>query len=160
MEQPARIDIHADRWVACVREIAFVGFDFTGATFTAQVRAQKDSTGTPLVNLGTVTTSSAEGVRLIYGGTDTITNHIAANRLDSVPSGVNAITGQPYQTSDSIPLSSIGIRINETTMEGLPEPDDLGDDLTLVWDMHITPTSGLKEKYCGGLFLVRAGVTQ
>lgn len=152
METPARIDIHADRWVACIRELAFVGYNFTGATFLAQVRTVPDAPGTALVNLATVTLSTAEGVRLIYGGTDTIANHIAAGRLSDIPSG--------YASTDSVALSSVGIRVNETTMEALPEPVNIGDDLTLAWDIHITPSGGVKEKYAGGDFIVRAGVTQ
>lgn len=152
METPARIDINADRWVACIRELAFVDYDFTGATFAAQVRATKDATGSALVDLGTVTSSASEGVRLIYGGTDTIANHITAGRLAEVPTG--------YASSDSVALSSVGIRINETTMEAMPEPDDLGDDYVAAWDIHITPSGGIKEKYAGGNFTVRAGVTQ
>lgn len=152
METPARIDINADRWVACIRELAFVGFDFTGATFIGQVRTIADAPGTPLVDLATVGTSTAEGIRLIYGGTDTVANHITAGRLTEAPTG--------YALTDSVALSSVGIRINETTMEGLPEPDDTGDSITFAWDMHITPAGGVKDKYCGGSFVVRAGVTQ
>lgn len=152
METPARIDIHADRWVACIRELAFVGYDFTGATFASQVRAKPDAGGAPLVNLGTVTLTTAEGVLLLYAGEDTVANHIAAGRLDETPSG--------YADADTIYLSNVRIRINETTMEALTAPDDVGDDITLAWDMHITPAGELKDKYAGGDFIVRAGVTQ
>jgi hypothetical protein len=152
MEQPANMPISADRWVACIRTLAFIGFDFTGADFLAQVRLTADAIGSPLVNLATVTLSTAEGIRLIYGGTDTITNHIAAGRLTAVPPG--------YSPSSSVALSVLGLRINETTMEGLPFTNPRGGDEGLVWDMHITPSGGIKDKYCGGTFTVRAGVTQ
>lgn len=152
MDQPARYDIGADRWVACIRSFAFLNFDFTGATFVGQVRLTPDATGSPLVDLATVTLSTAEGIRLIYAGTDTVAAHIAAGRLTAVPSG--------YASGDNLLLSQLGLRINETTMEGLPFPAERGDDAVLAWDMHITPSGGTKDKYIGGVFTVRAGVTQ
>lgn len=152
MITPGRYDIGADRWVACIRTLTFLGLDFTGADFAMQVRSVADATGSPLVDLTTVTTSSAEGVRLIYAGTDTVANHITAGRLTAVPDG--------YVSTDSVALSQVGIRINETTMEALPFPEERGEDSALAWDMLITPSGGIKDKYIGGKFTVRAGVTQ
>lgn len=146
-----RYDIGADRWVACIRTFAFVGLDFTGATFIAQVRLTPDATGSPLVNLATVGSLASEGICLLYAGTDTITNHIAAGRISEVPSG--------YTGASSVALSQLGFRINETTMEALPFPAERGDDAILAWDMQITPSGGIKDKYLGGTFTVRAGVT-
>lgn len=160
MITPGRYDIGADRWVACIRTFAFVGLDFTGATFSAQVRLTPDATGSPLVSLATVGGISTEGVSLLYGGTATITAHIAAGRLHAIPSGTNPLTGLPYAAGDTVALSQVGFRINETTMEGLPFPGERGDDAVLAWDMHITPSGGIKDKYMGGIFTVRAGVTQ
>lgn len=151
MISPGRYDIAADRWVACIRTFSFVGLNFTGATFIAQVRLYPDASGSPLVDLATVTLSTAEGIRLIYGGTDTVANHIAAGRLETVPTG--------YTSASSVALSQVGFRINETTMEGLPFPEERGNDAVLAWDMHITPSGGIKDKYLGGTFTVRAGVT-
>lgn len=152
MQQPAVINIFADRWVACIRKIAFVDLNLTGATFAAQVRAKKDSTGTALVALTTVGGAGSQGVWLDYGGTDTVLNHIAAGRLPEIPPGMT--------NSTSVAVSVVGVRINETTMEGLPEPNTLGDDWPGYWDLHITPSGGTKDKYAGGDFIVRAGVTQ
>lgn len=152
MNQPAKIDIRADRWVACIRQIPFVNADFTGATFISQVRLYGDASGSPLVDLSTVTLSTAEGVRLVYAGTDTVANHIAAGRLSGVPSG--------YESTDSVAVSLVGIRINETTMEGLPFPQERGTAAEFVWDLQITPTGGIKDKYVGGAFMVEAGATQ
>lgn len=151
-ETPGRYDIGADRWVACIRTMAFLGLDFTGAAFSMHVRLKPDLSGSPLVNLATVTTAAEEGVRLIYSGTDTVANHITAGRLPGIPSG--------YASGDNLLLSQVGIRINETTMEGLPFPAERGCDAKLYWDLHITPSGGIKDKYIGGDFTVRAGVTQ
>lgn len=152
MITPGRYDIGADRWVACIRTFAFLGLDFTGAVFVTHVRLTPDATGSPLVSLATVGSLAAEGISLLYAGTDTITNHVTAARLGEIPDG--------FVGTDSVTLSQIGLRINETTMEGLPFPAERGDDAVLAWDMHITPSGGVKDKYIGGTFTVRAGATE
>jgi hypothetical protein len=63
-------------------------------------------------------------------------------------------------TVDGLPLSTIEIRINETTMEGLPAASELGDDLELFWDMHITPSGGTKAVWAEGPFIVKGGAVQ
>ncbi|MFS0736924.1 hypothetical protein ABC347_07730 [Sphingomonas sp. 1P06PA] len=111
--------------------LSFEGFDLTGATLRAQVRLLPDIAGTPLVDLPTVTSASTEGLRLIS-----------------------------VATTGGVTTSIVGIRINETTMEGLPLPDEIGADALLYWDMHVTPSGGLKQRWLAGTFTVRAGVTQ
>lgn len=63
-------------------------------------------------------------------------------------------------TSGVLPVSTIEIRINESTMEGLPAAAETGDDLELFWDMHITPSGGVKSVWFRGPFIVQAGATQ
>jgi hypothetical protein len=152
MLRPAAIDIEADRWVACIRELPIVGADLTGAELAMHVRLIPDATGDPLVSLGTVSTSTAQGLRVAYAGTDTVNNHIAAGRLREAPSGLAG--------ADAVAVTVLGIRVNETTMEGLPFPDERGDTVTLAYDIHITPAGGTKDKYAGGSFIVRPGATQ
>jgi hypothetical protein len=151
MISPGRYDILADRWVACIRTFTFVGKDFTGATYLSHIRLTKDASGAPLVTLADAA-AGAEGLRLIGVFTSTVANHIAAGRLDVVPPG--------YELTDTVTLSQVGFRVNETSMEGLPFPAERGNDNTLQWDLHITPTGGIKDKYLGGDFVVRAGATQ
>ena len=151
MIRPGVYDISADRWVACIRTFSFVGLDFTGATFLSHVRLKPDASGAPLVTLN-VAGAGAEGLRLIGVYTSTIAAHIDAGRLSSVPPG--------YSLTDTVPLSQVGMRINEVTMEGLPFPGERGDDATFAWDIHITPSGGIKDKYLGGAFICRAGATQ
>lgn len=147
---PGNLPLAGDRYTPFLETLVFLNLDFTAAVFKLQVRARKD--GGPLyADLGTVTTA-AEGVRLLYGGTDTIAAHIAAGRLSAVPSG--------YVSGDSIALSQATIRINEATMEAMPLGTEAGDDLELFWDLHITPSGGMKQVYVEGPFTVRAGVTQ
>jgi len=155
MEQPARRALHADRWVALIRKLAFVDFNFTGATFAMQVRQTYDAPGAALITLGTVGGMGSEGVWLDYAGTDTVLNHLAAGRLREVPPGLTEST--------SVAVSVVGIRINKSTMgnpANIPFPAQRGEDLTLAWDLLITPSGGVQDKYIGGHFIVRGGATQ
>lgn len=160
MDTPARIDFAGDRYVAFLRTVAFIGYDFTGATFAMQVRDRKDG-GTVRATLGTVgVMPSVEGVGLFFGGTATVASHIATGRLTSVIYDyTNPDTGVNYVSSDSVVLSVLRIRIDETTMEAMPFAAEVGDDRLFYWDLHVTPSGGVKDKYAGGDFLLRAGVT-
>lgn len=153
MEKPARIDLHADRHVPCFRKISFVGFDFTGATLVSQVRLKPETSGSALISLTATGSTTAEGVRLHYTGSDTVENHILAGNLSAVPRGLALAT--------NVSLSVVSIQIVEATMEGLPAAPvtDPSRDIVLAWDLHITPSGGIKDKYAGGDFVVRAGVT-
>ena len=152
MVQPGRYDLKADRWVACVRTFSFVGLDLTGATFAAHIRLTKDATGSPLITLANAASAAAEGIRVNNVGTATIAQHIANKWLSSPPPG--------YELTDVVTITQVGLRINETSVEGLPFPTERGQDATLQWDMHITPTGKDKDKYLGGDFIVRAGATE
>lgn len=127
--------LSADRWTPYAATLRFRGLDLAGAAFAMQVRQYPDQPGAPLIALGTVSTGAAEGVRLI---------------------GVETVDGKP--------VSTLGLRINETTIESVFAPGSgalpIGGDLTLAWDLHVTPAGGLKQRYLEGLFIIRAGVTQ
>jgi hypothetical protein len=151
MISPGRYDIRADRWVACIRTFTFVGKDFTGASYLSHIRLTKDDSGAPLVTLADAA-AGAEGLHLIGVFTATVQAHIDAGRLDVVPPG--------YTLTDTVTLSQVSFRVNETSMETLPFPGERGNDATLQWDLHITPSGGIKDKYVGGDFVVRAGATQ
>ncbi|MGJ0508941.1 MAG: hypothetical protein ACR652_17795 [Methylocystis sp.] len=151
MQTPAELPFYVDRWVPCVRRLPVVNADLTDATFAMQVRLTGDQPGTPLIDLGTVSTD-IQGVRLIEVATDTLANHIAAGRLASVPAG--------YAETDSLTVSLLGIRIDEATISALPLPAETGDNLEIAWDIVITPFGSDPDKYAGGAFIVRAGVTQ
>jgi hypothetical protein len=159
MQQPARVDLAGDRYVPFIETIPVLEEDFTGATFKMQVRDRKDG-GALRADLSTVGSMASEGVTLVYAGTDTVANHIAASRLDQDEADALGLAG-----TDNLTMSVLGVRINETTMEAMPEPGviaagEIGDDLSLVYDMHITPSGGNKDLWFGGAFLVRAGSTQ
>jgi hypothetical protein len=151
MISPGRYDIMADRWVACIRTFSFVGQDFTGAAFASHIRLAPDAAGAPLITLANAA-ANAEGLSLLGVFTSSIQAHINAGRLSEVPPG--------YEASDVVPLSQVVMRINETSMEGLPWPAERGSDATFAWDLHVTPTGLAKDKWIGGAFVCRAGATQ
>lgn len=151
MQNIALVDIYADRWVACIRELPVVNADLTGADFALQVRLSGDQSGSPLISLGTVTTD-VQGVRLISATSATIADHIAAGRLASAPDG--------YSETDTVMVSLLGIRIGADEISALPFPRERGDDIEFAWDILITPDGGERDKFAGGKFVVRAGVTQ
>lgn len=151
MQNPGRLPLWGDRWTPFTRTLQFEGIDLTGATFAMQVRDRKDG-GQVRADLDTVATAAAEGVRLIYGGTATVAAHIAAGRIEEAPEGM--------ADGDSLTLSLIGIRINESTMEAMTAATEIGDDANAWWDLHVTPSAGLKDLYLHGPFIIRAGVTQ
>lgn len=128
----ARVPLNIDRWTPYESPlIVFKGWDLTGAIFRAQIRLKPDTPGAPLVDLQTVTTASAEGVRLV-----SVEDH------------------------DGVPWSTVRIRINETTNEALPDAAEIGEVRELHWDMHITPSGGLKRRRLFGPVYVRPGDTQ
>lgn len=154
MQQPARVDLAGDRYVPFLQTIPVLEEDFTSATFKMQVRDRKDG-GTLRADLATVGSMASEGVTLVYGGTDTVANHISAGRLDQEDADALGLA-----SGDNLTMSLIGIRINEATMEAMPLANEAGDDLALVYDMHITPSGSTKDLWFGGTFTVRAGATQ
>jgi hypothetical protein len=151
MLQPANLPIRADRWVSCVRTIAFVGFDFTGANFRMEVRDYPDQTGTARIALAKVT-SEVQGIRLAYAGSDTVLNHITAGRLRAVPTDM--------EPTDTVALSQLRIRIDKANIQALPFPSERGDPVDFAYDLHITPSGGDEDVWAYGLFTVVAGVTQ
>lgn len=151
MEQPAQLDLRADRHVRFAETLAFVDHDFSDATFAMQVREQKDG-GELLVDLSTVTDAAAEGVRLIAASSATLADHIAAGRIDEVPTG--------YDATETVVISEVGIRIAEASMAALPYPPVRGGEQVLVWDMVVATAPGEEDVIAGGKFIIRAGVTE
>ena len=122
------------RTVACEAQAIIHGHDLTGASFFAEVRDRRDG-GAVRATLNTVTSASAQGIRLAS-----------------------------VDNSAGYPISTIALRINETTMEAIPPAISLGvepgDNLDLEWGMHLTPSGGLKFMAFNGPFVVYPGVPQ
>lgn len=130
MQTPGLLPFSGDRQTPFVRTLTFTGIDLTSAVMKAQVRDRKDG-GTVRADLATVLTVNTEGLYLVSAGS-------VGGTMTSV----------------------VVMRINESTMEAMPYGTEIGDDLDLYWDMHITPSGGVKQRYLHGAFTLRAGVTQ
>lgn len=147
MADPAEIDIIADRRVDYDEEFTFLEVDYTGSNFKMQVRAVKDTTGTPPLDISTGTGNFS----IFYAGTDTVANHIAAGRLSEAPDG--------YDAADSLTLSVVHIGIAGFVIDDIPTGIETGDDWHGFYDIIRTPVSGSAEIIMRGAFTVRAGVT-
>ncbi|KQY96404.1 hypothetical protein [Brevundimonas sp. Root1423] len=134
MIKPGQATLEAQRWAPFVDVTAFEGFDFSAATFAMHVRQYRDAPGDPLISL-TNAISSAQGVSV----------SVATVEVDGV---------------DTL-VSSVQIRINETTLEALLlNAAGAGKDIPLVYDLHITSTGLGKIRWMEGDFIIRAGATQ
>lgn len=63
-------------------------------------------------------------------------------------------------TSAGIPTSTVEIRIDEATIEGLPFTNPRGTDFEMVWDLVITATGYPKSRWLEGRANVHGGSTQ
>ncbi|WP_292223940.1 hypothetical protein [Brevundimonas sp.] len=130
MITPGHLDLVVQRWTPFVYQIDFEGLDFTGATMAMQARLYRDAPGAPLISLVNAA-ANAEGLSV------TVTN------------------------LDGVPTSHVQIRINETTAEGLLlNAGAPGDDVKLVYDLHITGGGLPKTRWVEGSLIIRAGATQ
>lgn len=130
MITPGRLDLMVQRWTPFVYQIEFQGLDFADATMAMQVRLYRDAPGAPLISL-TNAASNAEGLSV------------------------------KVATVDGMPVSTVQIRINETTAEALLlNAGKPGDDVRLVYDLHITGGGLPKTRWLEGSFTIRAGATQ
>ncbi|MDF1506370.1 hypothetical protein PYV61_25675, partial [Roseisolibacter sp. H3M3-2] len=103
MISPGQLALSADRWTPFVQTLVFIGADLSGVGAKLQVRLVADTPGAPLIGLELVGAANVQGLRLLYAGTDTIANHMAAGRLSE------ALPGSA--PSDPLALSQLQIRI-------------------------------------------------
>lgn len=130
MITPGRLDLTVQRWTPFAYQIDFEGLDFTGATMAMQVRLYRDAPGDPLISLSNAA-PNAEGLS------------VAVAEIDG---GV---------------ITTVQIRINETTAEALLlNAGKPGDDITLVYDLHIAGGGFPKTRWIEGTLIIRAGATQ
>lgn len=155
MRDPVRWDLFGDRGIAFQEIITFVAQDFTGAAFRAQVRLTPDATGSPLIT---------PTVTLLYGGSATVSAHIAAGRLTAeIYKYVNPATGVNYVAGDTVAVSRVQLSISAANMvaPSVPAANELGLDSVLAWDLLIDPAGGaLEDKWAFGSFTVRGTVTR
>ncbi len=130
MITPGRLDLTVQRWTPFVYQIAFEGLNFTGATMAMQARLYRDAPGAPLIGLSNAA-ANAEGLSV----------------------GV--------VTNEGVPTSTVQVRINETTAEALLlNAGKPGDDISLVYDLHIAGGGFPKSRWVEGALIIRAGATQ
>lgn len=130
MITPGRLDLTVQRWTPFVYQIDFKGLDFTGAAMAMQVRLYRDAPSAALISLANAA-ANAEGLSVSVA------------------------------TADGVTTSTVQIRINETTAEGLLlNAGKPGDDITLVYDLHITGGGFPKTRWIEGALIIRAGATQ
>lgn len=131
MPETGRRDLVVRPNAPWVHTIDYEGFDFTGATFSAQFRDRKNG-GNLRADLGTVASVGTEGITLT-GVTET----------------------------DGIPTSHLSMRLNEATTEGwITSPSvesEAGEDGTIYWQLQITPSGGVKFNALEGEVTVKAG---
>jgi hypothetical protein len=136
MIAPATVLLRARRGSPFVDFIQVRGADLTGAAAAMQVRLYTDAPGDPLIDL-TLTTAPDEGLSI------------------------------EVETVEGVPVSTLWIRIDETTLEdtlpfigGDGQPTrKAGTDVSLVWDMPITPSGGIKGVWFRGDFIIEGAVT-
>lgn len=68
-------------------------------------------------------------------------------------------SGTEITLSYSAGVTTITILAPEADIEALPAAAEVGQDLTLYYDIQITPPGGIKEVYMRGTFTVLGGVT-
>lgn len=129
MARSAHLPIAADRYEACVRTIIFRGIDLRGVALRSQVRPVADTPGAPLVDLQSTNNGNAEGLRVVS-----------------------------FEMIDGLPVTTIEMVVNETTMEALPYSGEVGSATPLAYDLQAT-ISGRKRKLLYGAFVVLPGVT-
>lgn len=130
MITPGRLDLTVQRWTPFAYQVEFEGLDFTGSAMAMQVRLYRDAPGAPLISLGNAA-GNAEGLSVTVA------------------------------TDDGVAKSTVQIRINETTAEALLlNAGKPGDDIALVYDLHITGGGFPKSRWLEGALIIRAGATQ
>lgn len=130
MITPGRLDLTVQRWTPFVYPIDFEGLDFTGAAMAMQARLYRDAPGGPLISLAN-----------------------AAPNAEGLSASVT--------TTDGVVTSTVQIRINETTAEALLlNAGKPGDDIRVVYDLHITGGGFPKTRWIEGDLIIRAGATQ
>ncbi|MBH9537536.1 hypothetical protein [Novosphingopyxis sp. YJ-S2-01] len=117
MAQSARLALSARRFELRTFTIRVVGINLTGVAMTMAVRLYPDTPGAAIVNLATVTTAAAEGLKL-----------------------------ESVTTEKGVPISTITVRINKSTMSdpnGLGRVGEPGVALAYAYGLRLGDTTRL-----------------
>ena len=136
------VNLTADKRVPFVDEDGatwvFVGEDWDDATFAMHVRALPGDTGTPLISLANASPGS-QGISATYDG--------AYVYEDETGAEVTA------------PATLVLCQIDEATIEAISLGTPYDKPVTLYYDLHVTPSGGVKRVAVSGSFLIKPGVT-
>lgn len=127
---PAIFRLAGGRNVLYVDTLSIRGVDLSGATLKMQVRLYPDAPSTPLIDLA-MAASNAQGLSVTVTTDD-----------------------------DAIPTSVIQIRINKTTMQGMPATNPLGEDAELAYDLTVSGGGFDEGIWFKGPFVVEGSVTR
>lgn len=122
-------------------EWVFLGENLTGAVLHMQIRPAEGDSAVALVDLANAA-SGSQGLHLAWD----------AGYLDPEPdpvTGIHAVVGGTVVT----PL------ILQATLEAIAASSDPEQPRDLVYDLHVTPSGGLKRLRCFGTFVLEPGVT-
>ena len=131
----AELHLPAFKRVPFKDSIDILGPDFSGAAFALHIRNHPGDTGSPLVSL-TTATAGTQGVSATYD---------AAYVYDDEGS--------------TAPATVILVQIDEATLEALALNNPTSGPLELSYDLHITPSGGVKFVAAYGKFTIYPGVT-
>lgn len=131
----AKISIEAAKRAPFDDTIPVMAIDYTGAVLAMEIRNEPGDQGDPLATLG-ASVGGGQGLSLEW-------DPDYPDPETEIPDGATIIR----------------IRINETTLEGLPYASDPAADRRFYYDLHLTPAGGKKFVFCAGAFVVSPGVT-
>lgn len=115
-----------------------VGPDWSDAAYRMQIRQRPGDTGAALITL-TTQTAGSQGISATYEADYPI----------------------PQQDGSTVdgPATKVLIQIDEATIEALALGTPYDEPVALFYDLHITPSGGVKMNYCAGKFTILPGVT-
>ena len=131
----AKLPIYAFKRVPFLDSVAILGPDYTGAAFAMHIRNNNGDTGTPLVSLAGAT-AGTQGISVTYD---------AAYIYN--------------EAGNTAPASLILIQIDEATLEALTLNNPANEPMVLYYDLHVTPSGGVKRVELLGTFTIYPGVT-
>lgn len=131
----AELNIAAFKRTPFVDSIAILGPNYTSASFLMHIRNKNGDTGTPIISLASAT-AGTQGISVTYN---------AAYVYDDVGSTAAA--------------SVILIQIDEATLESLALNNPTDKPVELAYDLHVTPSGGIKRVEIYGQFIINPGAT-
>lgn len=137
------VDLVADKRVPFVDEDGatwvFIAEDWDDAAFSMQIRHLPGDTGAPLISLANASAGS-QGISCTFDDSYVYTD--------------------PWLKEDvTAEASLVLVQINEATLEALSLGTPYDQPVCLHYDLHVTPSGGVKRIAAQGKFIINPGVT-